>query len=198
VESKLHQLVCDGAVLLPEAQEAIEVHETAGGCQRWRVDRFSAFCWQEIFAANPRDLHAGEGNEILGPVMGEHSVLLTDEAEHARARRLLMPAFNGASLHGYRSLVASLARAEIDRWKPNTELRALDRMNALTLEVIMRVVFGARSIELSRVAMVRLRRAACATSMRSNGSRCSHGSRPAKIASAESIGSSVAVMSAMM
>ncbi|MHA7652926.1 cytochrome P450 [Mycobacterium sp. ML4] len=97
---------------------------------------------KEIFAADPHDLHAGKGNQILGPVMGEHSVLLTDEAEHARARRLLMPAFNGASLRGYRSFVASLARAEIDRWKPGTELRALDRMNELTLDVIMRVVFG--------------------------------------------------------
>lgn len=97
---------------------------------------------KEIFAADPRDLHAGEGNQILGPVMGEHSVLLTDETEHARARRLLMPAFNGASLRGYRDLVASLARAEVDQWNTNTELRALDRMNALTLEVIMRVVFG--------------------------------------------------------
>jgi cytochrome P450 len=97
---------------------------------------------KEIFAADPHDLHAGEGNQILGPVMGEHSVLLTDEGEHARARRLLMPAFNGASLRGYRDLVANLARAEVDTWDANRELRALDRMNALTLEVIMRVVFG--------------------------------------------------------
>ncbi len=97
---------------------------------------------KEIFAGDPRDLHAGEGNQILGPIMGEHSVLLTDEAEHARARRLLMPAFNGASLRGYRDLVASIARAEVNRWNTNTELRALDRMNAVTLDVIMRVVFG--------------------------------------------------------
>ncbi len=97
---------------------------------------------KEIVAADPTDLHAGEGNQVLGPVMGEHSVLLTDEDEHARARRLLMPAFNGAALRGYRDLVAELARAEIDRWTSGTEVVALDRMNALTLEVIMRVVFG--------------------------------------------------------
>ncbi len=97
---------------------------------------------KEIFAGNPRDLHAGEGNQILRPVMGEHSVLLTDEAEHARVRRLLMPAFNGASLRGYRDLVASIARAEVDRWNTGTELCALDRMSAVTLEVMMRVVFG--------------------------------------------------------
>ncbi|WP_433710044.1 cytochrome P450 [Nocardia sp. CA-084685] len=97
---------------------------------------------KEIFAGDPRDLHAGEGNQILGPVMGEHSVLLTDEAEHARARRLLMPAFNGAALRGYRDLVAEIAAAEVDHWPSGSTVITLDRMNALTLEVIMRVVFG--------------------------------------------------------
>ena len=97
---------------------------------------------KEIFAADPADLHAGEGNQVLGPVMGEHSLLLVDEDEHARARRLLMPAFNGASLRGYRDLVSDLAKAEVDRWITNTEVITLDRMNALTLDVIMRVVFG--------------------------------------------------------
>src|SRR6201993_4394079 len=97
---------------------------------------------KEIFAADPADLHAGEGNQILGPVMGEHSVLLTDEDEHARARRLLMPAFNGASLRGYRDLVAEIARTEVDRWATSAEVPAHDRMNALTLEAIMGGVFG--------------------------------------------------------
>ncbi|MFI6214798.1 cytochrome P450 [Nocardia brasiliensis] len=97
---------------------------------------------REIFAGDPRDLHAGEGNQILGHIMGPHSLLLTDEEEHARARRLLMPAFNGSALRSYRDLVTELTVAEIDRWTPGSTLITLDRMNALTLEVIMRVVFG--------------------------------------------------------
>lgn len=97
---------------------------------------------KEIFAADPADLHAGEGNQVLGAVMGEHSLLLVDEDEHARARRLLMPAFNGAALRSYRDLVAGLAKAEVDRWHTKAEMITLDRMNALTLKVIMRVVFG--------------------------------------------------------
>ncbi|WP_433733509.1 cytochrome P450 [Nocardia sp. CA-129566] len=97
---------------------------------------------KEIFAGDPRDLHAGEGNQILGPIMGQHSVLMTDEREHARARRLLMPAFNGAALRGYRDVVAEIAAAQVDRWRPGSTVSTLDRMNALTLEVIMRVVFG--------------------------------------------------------
>jgi cytochrome P450 len=97
---------------------------------------------REIFAGDPEIFHAGKGNAILGPIMGEHSLLLQDGAEHKRARRLLMPAFNGAALADYESLVTEVAKAEVAGWQPGTEFRALDRMNALTLEVILRVVFG--------------------------------------------------------
>ena len=97
---------------------------------------------KEIFAGDPEYFHAGKGNAVLGPIMGEHSLLLQDAAEHRRARRLLMPAFNGAALRGYRSVVAEVARAEVEHWVPGTPFRSLDRMNALTLEVILRVVFG--------------------------------------------------------
>ena len=110
---------------------------------------------KEIFAGDPEVFHAGKGNSILGPIMGEHSLLLQDSAAHKRARKLLMPAFNGHALRGYQSLVTELARAEVDRWQPDTEFRSLERMNALTLEVILRVVFGVT--DESRLAELRPR-----------------------------------------
>ncbi|MFI5776198.1 cytochrome P450 [Nocardia sp. NPDC051570] len=97
---------------------------------------------REIFAADPADLHAGEANRLLRTVMGEHSLLQTDEADHARARRLLMPAFAGSMLRGYRELVAAIAKTQVDGWASGSTVVALDRMNDLTLEVIIQVVFG--------------------------------------------------------
>ena len=97
---------------------------------------------KEIFAGDPGVFLAGRGNAILGPIMGEHSLLLQDGAAHQRARKLLMPAFNGHALRGYAGLVSALARDEVAHWPVDRPFRALDRMNALTLEVILRVVFG--------------------------------------------------------
>ena len=97
---------------------------------------------REIFAGDPEVFHAGKGNSILGPVMGEHSLLLLDGAAHKRARKLLMPAFSGPVLRGYEDLVTGLAKTEVGSWQPGRPFRSLDRMNALTLEVILRVVFG--------------------------------------------------------
>ena len=97
---------------------------------------------KEVFAGDPEVFHAGKGNAILGPVMGRHSLLLQDSVEHKRARKLLMPAFNGQALKEYADLVSDLARAEVGSWGDGSSFRSLDRMNALTLEVILRVVFG--------------------------------------------------------
>ena len=97
---------------------------------------------KEIFAGDPEVFHAGKGNAILGPVMGEHSLLLVDSTQHRRARKLLMPAFNGTALRGYEDLVSGLAKTEVGRWHEGAEIDSLERMNALTLEVILQVVFG--------------------------------------------------------
>jgi cytochrome P450 len=95
-----------------------------------------------VFTGAASTFHAGEGNMILKPVMGEHSVLLTDEDVHLRARKLLMPAFHGAALRGYRDLVTELSVAEVERWPTARPFRSHQRMQVLTLEIILRVVFG--------------------------------------------------------
>jgi cytochrome P450 len=74
--------------------------------------------------------------------MGEHSLLLVDSRQHKRARKLLMPAFNGHALRGYESMIEGITKTEVASWKPGVAFESLERMNALTLEVILQVVFG--------------------------------------------------------
>ena len=108
---------------------------------------------RQIFGSDPEQFHAGKANALLGPIMGEHSVLLVDGADHRRARKLLMPAFRHSALAGYRTVISELAKREVASWPRGVELRSLERMNALTLEVILRVVFGVADEE--RLAKLR-------------------------------------------
>jgi cytochrome P450 family 135 len=95
-----------------------------------------------VFAGPASTFHAGEGNAILGPVMGEHSVLLLDEDAHLAARRRVMPAFHGEAMRGYAGLIEELAAAEVATWPAGRPFALHPRMNALSMEVILRVVFG--------------------------------------------------------
>jgi cytochrome P450 family 135 len=97
---------------------------------------------RQVFAGTPKVFHAGEGNGLLRPVMGRHSLLTTDEDVHLRARKLLMPAFNGAALRGYRDMMTELAVKNVESWPRNVPFSVHPLMNAVTLEIILRVVFG--------------------------------------------------------
>lgn len=97
---------------------------------------------REVFTASPELLHAGEANRVLLPVVGANSVLLLDGDAHKEQRRLLMPAFRGSHLQSYMNTMRDIAEAEIARWPRGEPVRLHPRMQTLTLEVILRVVFG--------------------------------------------------------
>ena len=114
---------------------------------------------RQVFTGDPRVLHAGEGNVILLPVLGHHSVLLLDEQPHMAQRKLLLPAFHGERMQGYGDLMREIARREIATWPAGEPVALLPRMQALTLEVIMRTVFGVeegRRLDELRSALERL------------------------------------------
>jgi cytochrome P450 family 135 len=106
-----------------------------------------------VFTGDPTVFHAGEGNQILLPVLGEHSVLLLDERPHLEQRKLLLPPFHGKRMQRYGDVMAEIAAAEIERWPRGEPYRLRPRMQALTLEIILRTVFGLEEGE----RLVRLR-----------------------------------------
>jgi cytochrome P450 len=97
---------------------------------------------KEVFTAPAEVLHPGSGARILEPVIGSNSVILLDEDAHLAQRRLMLPAFHGEQVAKLAQVMSDVATAEVERW-PRAEPVALHpRLQALTLEVILRTVFG--------------------------------------------------------
>jgi len=97
---------------------------------------------RQVFTGDPRVFHAGEGNQILAPILGRNSILVLDEKPHMSQRKLLLPPFHGARMAGYEQTMGEIAAAEIDSWPTGTPYKLRPRMQALTLEIILRTVFG--------------------------------------------------------
>jgi cytochrome P450 len=104
---------------------------------------------KQVFTGDPRLLHAGEANVVLLPVLGSHSVLLLDEDAHMAQRKLMLPPFHGERMRGYEETMADAAVRQLERWPVGEPIETLPTMQAITLDVIMRTVFGVR--ETSRV-----------------------------------------------
>jgi cytochrome P450 len=97
---------------------------------------------KQVFRGSATQLHAGEANALLGPVVGQRSVLLLDEAEHLRHRRLMLPPFHGNRMLAYEQAMRESTDAEIDSWPVREPFALLPTMQSLTLRVILRAVFG--------------------------------------------------------
>jgi cytochrome P450 len=110
---------------------------------------------KQVFTGDPRVFHAGEGNQILATVLGQNSVLVLDEKPHMSQRKLLLPPFHGARMQGYEQTMSEIAEGEIGSWPTGTPYKLRPRMQAMTLEIILRTVFGVREGE----AMTELRSA---------------------------------------
>jgi len=97
---------------------------------------------KQVFTGDPRLLHAGEANRILLPVLGPDSVLLLDDGPHLRQRKLMLPAFHGERMQRYGALMADVAAQEIERWPLGEPYPLRPRMQAMTMEIVLRAVFG--------------------------------------------------------
>ena len=97
---------------------------------------------KQVFTADPDVVRAGEANEILGPLLGPRSVLLLDGAEHLRQRRLLMPPFHGERVLGYARTMREITERAVAEWRPGERFALHPHMQRITLDIILRTVFG--------------------------------------------------------
>ena len=115
-----------------------------------RLGRFGTYVYladpddiREVFRGDDAVFHAGEANApFLGRVLGPNSVLVTDEDVHMRHRRRLAGPFHGGSVERLVPRMAAIAAADVRSWPVGRPFSVLDRMRAVTLEVILQTVIG--------------------------------------------------------
>lgn len=97
---------------------------------------------RQVFTADPAVVRTGDTNTFLEPLVGPRSILVSDEPEHMRERRILLPPLHGERVSGYGAVMSAVAEAEVSRWPTGEAFALWPRMQAITLEVIVRTVFG--------------------------------------------------------
>jgi cytochrome P450 family 135 len=82
------------------------------------------------------------GNSPVARVMGASSVLVETGPAHMRQRKLLLPVFHGERIREHEAVMADATRRDMAGWPMGTPMRMLPPMRAITLDVILRAVFG--------------------------------------------------------
>jgi cytochrome P450 len=95
-----------------------------------------------VFQGPPDVFRAGEARAMLEPVVGRRSVLVLDGEEHRRARKLLLPSFQGNHVRTHERTMEAVTRAEVERWPLGRPFALRPRFQAVTLDVILRAIFG--------------------------------------------------------
>lgn len=99
---------------------------------------------RQVLTGPPDRYLAGEANRVVEFVVGPRSLLLLDDQEHASRRRVLTPAFRGESVQAYVPEIEEIVTGAIASWPRNQPVRLHHRLQDITLDVMMRVVFGIR------------------------------------------------------
>jgi cytochrome P450 len=108
---------------------------------------------ERMFKWKPAQYNVGEPRQIMEPVTGPTSVLLLDGERHLRMRKLMLPPFHGEAIAHYAKLIEQITLAEIAGWRPRATIRTRTVAQAITMEVIIRAVFGITDRE--RIAELR-------------------------------------------
>ena len=125
-------------------------------CRRRYGDAFSVsflgFKTPMVMISDPdaiRALYTNPGHGLppgravaLGPMVGDRSVLLIEGREHLARRKLMLPPFHGERMRAYEDIVREVAERDVATWPRGTDFPLHPHMQAITLEIIQRAVFG--------------------------------------------------------
>ncbi|AKG24605.1 cytochrome P450 [Calothrix sp. 336/3] len=97
---------------------------------------------QKIFTADAKLFLSGSGNEVIQPLVGTNSLILLDGDRHIQQRKLLMPPFHGERMRAYGQLFRQITQQVMDKLTPGETFIAREKMQEISLQVILRTVFG--------------------------------------------------------
>jgi cytochrome P450 len=97
---------------------------------------------KRIFSADRENSLPAGRSLTLEPVLGKRSLLLLEGEEHMRRRKLMLPPFHGERMRAYEGTIAAVAATEVEGWPRGDAFELRERMQAITLEVILAAVFG--------------------------------------------------------
>ena len=114
--------------------------------------RFLGFRTPLVMLSDPEAIRALYGNPEHGlppgrslallPILGPRSLLLLEGREHLARRRLMLPPFHGARMRAYEATVREVVARDVETWPEGEPFSIHPRMQGVTLEVILRAVFG--------------------------------------------------------
>lgn len=102
---------------------------------------------RQIFTAKAEDLAPGTGNFMIEPVLGKHSLIVLDGLPHRDERKLLTPPFHGDRMRAYGAAIQQIALHHARSWPVGVPFPAFAQMQAISLDVILRAVFGVEDPE---------------------------------------------------
>ena len=97
---------------------------------------------ERIFKWKPAQYNVAEPREVMEPAVGRTSLLLLDGQPHLRMRKLMLPPFHGPAIARFADLIAEITEREIDGWRVGDRVRTRSVAQRITMEVIIRTVFG--------------------------------------------------------
>lgn len=107
---------------------------------------------KQVFTSSPEDL--GNIQPNLSRLLGPGSVFALDGDDHRRRRRLLAPPFHGKSIKNYENIIEQETLRELAGWPEGKAFATLPSMMRITLNAILRAVFGAEGAELDELRRI--------------------------------------------
>jgi len=97
---------------------------------------------EQMFRWKPAEYRVAEPRQVMEPVTGPSSILLLDGKPHMRMRKLMLPPFHGDAIAHYTEVIKEITDRQIDGWRPGDVIRTRSVAQTITMEVIIRAVFG--------------------------------------------------------